>query len=557
VFNINANYTNNSEIGATYDIANLNIASGAALNANADISANNTDVAGELNLGNISKTIDGNLFTSNSGAVINLGSASHIVTGNFTLIFGNNLNILALNNTNAGSIAASGAANVADNINLNISFNPNDGYISDATTYELVSGGDGSVINKINDENININSSGLNQYGLLTFRTLKSNNDLILSVSRAKASSITGNKSAQNIYNNIDEIGSGATGNLREFQKYIDNDSATNEERDIALKSLIPQIDNAIHQSVFNSAKTSIGITKSRLERLRGKLFFKDDIFESHGIWGKIFNANLAQDSNSQFDGYKSNSRGIIFGADQMVEEDTRLGVSASYVNSSIDSNSSFNRNTKIDSYQFNVYAGYNLQQYFINYAIGVVVNKYSSSRSIPLFNLQSKASYDGQTYISHLEGGLVKKLNNGFELSPKISLTLARNQVGTYSEIGAGTLSAVVSNEKANLLETELTIGAAYNDINLYGLKIIPKVNLSSSYDFIGDNQVANNNFVEQDAQFRISARDINKFALKMGFGLDIYSSSDVVFMANYLIEQRSSYKSSLASVNLRYDFW
>lgn len=555
-FNINYNYTNIFKIGYDYYLANVNVASGVILTAGADISASNTTIAGTLNLGDTARIVTGNLSTSDSGATIDLGSAHHSITGSFSMISGNDLKILALNNSSVGTINVGGVANIADNINLKITFDPNNGYISDGASYAIIAGAEGSNINKINEDKIDINGTGSNQYGLLTFTTQTSGNNLLLDVSRVSVATITSNQLAQNIYNNIDAIGSNASGNLREFQKYIDDNSTTNSQRESALESLAPQVDNAVHQVVFNNVKTSLEISKSRLEKLRDQLSL-GDIFESYGIWMQAFNAKLVQDSIGNFNGYNSTSKGLVLGADQLVEENLRLGVSASYTTANANSRSDFYQETTIKSYQFNLYGGYNFDDYFINSAIGMAVNQYSSQRAIPLMAVEAHANYNGETYIAKIEGGKSQKLVNGFELTPKIGLIMARNQIGTYFENGAGTLDLTVSNEKADLLESEISLDLSYHDLNFSDVKIIPKINFSSIYDFIGDNQTTSSNFTNQNVKFETSARDIDQLGFKLGFGVEIYQSSDVVLTANYTKEQKFHYQSNVGNVNLRYDFW
>ncbi|MFT5703357.1 MAG: hypothetical protein ACI9TO_000724, partial [Rickettsiales bacterium] len=67
-FNVNHDYVSDFEIGKTYDLANLNIASEITLTANYNLSVNNILVSGNLDLGNSSKEIDGNISTSGGSA---------------------------------------------------------------------------------------------------------------------------------------------------------------------------------------------------------------------------------------------------------------------------------------------------------------------------------------------------------------------------------------------------------------------------------------------------------------------------------------------------------
>ncbi len=579
-FNINSNYTNNLKIGTSGSLANLNIANNKTLTANADIAADNISLAGALNLGSSAKAITGNLTTSGSSATIDLGSAGHTISGNFITSNNDILKLNAVDNSNIGNLTVAGSSVIANGLSLEITFNANDGYLSNGTNFAIVSSGSGTI-NAVNDGNIDINNSGSNQSGLLTFHSIKSGNNLVLSVDRKGAETFSDSKFVSKIYNNIDQIGANATAELRDLQKIIDSNILDNKTKESALKSAIPQNNQDLNNSSFSSANSSVSITNQRLQNVLlnsnnsisnnffnlknfsnffgkenisnlNKLNFDDDIFDSQSIWLQGFGTSAAQENVGDNFGYNYKNQGLIIGVDQEIAENLRLGISSSFATANSKSNSGNKKETDIDSYQFNLYGGYNFSPYFFSGILGVAINKYNSIRSMPELGQQAKAGYGGETYIVKFETGMIKELNYDFKITPKFSLTAARNQIDTYQETGSGTLNLSVSNEHSNFLE-----GRVGSDFSYQGLQIFkPKIKLSFGYDFLASDQSSTNHFQGQNSSFQIKNSNIDKASLKYGFGFDIYEEDGFLLVVDYDVEVKSSYKSKTGSIYLRYDF-
>lgn len=579
-FNINSNYANNFKIGSFGSLANLNIASEKTLTANADISANNISVFGTLNLGNSSKIITGNLTTFGS-STIDLGSASHSLSGNFITSNGDILKLNAVNNSNIGNLKVAGNSLIADGLCLKIAFNSNDGYLSNGTSFAIVSS-DSATINVIGDNNIDVNNSSLNQSGLLTFHTIKSGNNLLLTVDRKGSETFSDNKFAAKIYNNIDQVGANAKAELRDLQKIIDNTAINNKTKESALKSTIPQNNQDLNNGSFNSANSSVNIANQRLQNILfnpnqknfnhffnyknfsnfskkenianlDKLSFGDDkIFDSQAIWMQGFSTSASQENVGDNIGYNYSNHGLAIGVDQEIIQDLRLGISSSFAIANSKSSSVNKKETDIDSYQFNLYGGYNFAPYFVTGILGVAINKYNSIRAMPELALQASANYGGETYIAKFETGMIQKLDYDLTITPKASLTAARNQIQTYNESGAGTLNLTISNQHSNFLE-----GRVGGDLIYDGLEIFkPKIKLSYGYDFLAQDQSSTNSFQGQNSSFEIKSSNIDKASLKYGLGFDVYQEDGVLVVVDYDVEIKASYKSKTGSIYLRYDF-
>ncbi len=608
-FNVNHNYTNNFEIGKSYDLANLNVAYNSVLTANNNISANNINIAGTLDLGNSSKLITGNLSTSGNAAVINLGSIGHKIIGNFATSAGDVLKVNAVNNTQIGKLNVSGVAKIDAGLGLKIYLDTQKSYFSNNSKITLISAGSGSNISSIKAENIDVNQTGSNQYGLLTFSTSQVANDLILTVHRKEAETFSSRQSVSQIYKNIDQIGSSASGELRDLQKLVDSTATNNNQKESALKSTIPQNSQDLNNSSFSVANAAVGVTQNRMQNtffgssgqsstdfLQPKMFkkfsnsllkssslnhssfnnnstnkninilsnlgfgneklFDEQIFDNQALWVQGFSTSGTQANVGEIDGYNLLNQGLAIGIDQEVAKDLRLGISTSFASSNIKSKSNNLRETNVDSYQFNFYGGYNFAPYFVSSVIGVALNRYDSTREMKEMGLQAKANYGGETYITKVEGGMTKNYDSGLTLSPKISLTAARNQVQTYQEKGAGTLNLNISNQNGDFLEGRIGGDLICNRLKAAGWSLKPKVKTSFGYNFLSGKQSANNHFQGQEFGFKTTSSNVDKTSLKYGLAVDMYNNADILLALDYEIEQKKSYKSSTSSVYLRYAF-
>lgn len=549
--NINHDYSNNLAIGKSYDIANLNINRNATLSIGADISANNVNVIGTLNLGNNSRFITGNVWGIGAKATIDLGSATHNIDGNFVTLKNNTIRLTLVDSNQAGSIKVARQLIIADHNNLEISFDNNNGYISNNTTYVIAGATDGVIINKIAADKISVNNSNSNQSGLLKFTTQSTNNSLLLKVSRVSGLNITHDQNAANAYDAIDQIGSKAVNAVRLAQRYIDDPDTTNQQRELLLKSIIPQVDNGINQTAFNVAKTAIAIGENRGQN---HYKFHDNLvakFDDYNIWLQSFNITTNQNN---IDAYNARSNAMIIGVDEEVSDDISLGVSFNYAQSSINSLAVNSKNTTVKSYQFNIYGGYNYEQYFIDLAIAASLNQYHSQRLVYLSNQPDTANYNGETYITKIRATVTEELIDGLRLIPELALIVARNQTGHYQETGP--LALNISNNRANLIQGSIGGDLVYGALNFFSLKIEPRIKFIYDYDLVNNQQIANSSFVGQNVKFTTKAGAVDKSGIKLGFSLTIYNIEDLVLGVGYDAEYRRNYRSNLAFLHLYYGF-
>lgn len=575
------NIYNNKTINAngTIRTQDLNIAQNSTLNIGSNnMYANNALLSGNLNFGNISRTFNGNI-TGNGNGSINLGGASHNIIGNLSLKSGDTLAIVVNGANSFGNVTATNAISIDSNTNLSVAINPTYSFINDGSKYTIVKGGNGSNINSIKDSRININGSNSNLFSLITFTTSSVNNNLILNANRKSASTITTNTSSQNAYNAINSIGSSATGELKSFQQYLDNSTSSSQVEE-ALTSVTPQNNNGIKLSNINAIIHSVKTAENRMDEIHlasidssAKVSSESNLieasldnprktsgislgdeFETNGVWAQTFGTAAKQDNISNNDGYNSKSLGFAFGYDKEIIKNTRLGIATSYATSNIKSLDSL-KNTDIDTYQLNVYSGHSFGKYFLDNIVGFAWNAYNSTRIISSISQSANANYNGQSYIAKIRGGMVKDLGNGFNITPEASINFVRNNVDGYTENGAGTTSLNVKSTSSNFLESRVGLNLGYKTI-IKNTKVSPRISASYGYNFLNNRQTTTSNFVGQTATFNSLSSKIDQKSLKLGSGIDIYSTESTMISAEYIMEKKNKYRSHSGVLRVRFEF-
>ena len=318
-------------------LKNLNITSDGSVTASDDIYVSDIFLDGTLNFnGADNLTIFGNLSGSGAG-IVNIGEKNQIISGNLSLAAGDKLS-LTLKNNGAGNIAVVGFADIAKNSKLAITTSSNQGYIASGTKYNIIEAAAGEI-NSVSDENISVNGTNSNIYGFLKFTTDTTANSLVLNIDRLSAKEVTTDENAQNIYNNLSEIGANSTGKLLEFQEYLDSSGLNGDQLSKALKQLAPQLGKANLAVTNNVVLNSIKNAEMRLGKIHNDF--------STGFWSQAIGASATQNATKDDEGYKANSVGMVFGVDEEISDSAIIGTALSYVRSDVKSLDGFKKTLK------------------------------------------------------------------------------------------------------------------------------------------------------------------------------------------------------------------
>lgn len=553
IINIAADISVSGAIGGINNsLANLNVFSGGSLTASTNIYADEISLSGTLNFADADNLIiTGNLVGSSSG-VINVGDKNQSINGNFSLSDGDQLAV-SLKNNGAGSLAVSGLATITSGVKIAVTTSENQGYIPNGTQYQILSTPGNAVIGEIAEENILVDGVNSNVAGLLKYSVNSSADGLILDVNHVEAAQVTPNINAQNIYQNLVDIGALSSGKLLQFQTYLDNSKLSGDQLTQAINQLAPQSTKAELTTLNNVVGNTLSISENHLEKRR-----RDENLVGEGSWGQIFGGSEMQDQVASDDGYKANFAGISFGWDKEISDTTLLGAAASVAKSSLKSLDAAKQNL-IDTYQINFYASKNFDQYFIDAIGAVALSHFDSTRSINALGLSAVAGYLGQTYGLKIKSGVVKKLRNGFSVVPEASLNFLRNNIAAYNEKGAEELNLDVSGVTANFLEARLGIGLDFSS-RVTELpefrKVAALLKISYGYSVINDAPTTTASFQGQSLKFESQITNVDRASLKLGAEFMAYQKDDATFSIDYSFERKATYSSHFAIFKVRQEF-
>ena len=538
----------------------------------------------------------GNVIGSGTGA-LNLGTTTQSLTGNLTLNAGDTLGVTFAADGSFGNLTTTGAANVSSDSKIAVSLASDYSYLTDGSRYKVLQGGTGSNVSGISDANINVNGSGSNGFSVLKFSSQAvDNNSLYLVVSRAEASYVSSNTNSQEVYNNLNQIGSSATGNLALFQRYIDS-SSSQSDVDAALKSATPQADDGIRQTSLNVMNNSFRNIENRLDQVRRNSLFKknnskqnssdkggvsfklvsatptepdqvaatevvklenpDSFFKDLNTWAQTFgtSAKQSQLGNNGGEGYNSNSNGFIFGFDKAISKKTNLGLALTYANSNIKALDGIKK-TGVDTYQISAYSGHNHGKYFLDTMAAFAFNNYNSTRAINSINTRANGKFSGETYSAKIRGGFFHELDQNFTLVPESSLTFSNNATNSYNETNAGTMNLNVRSNSTNFLEGRAGLNLLYKKISRNGFTISPQLKVSYGYDFLGQRQNITSSFEGQSSSFNTQAAKYDKSSFRLGFAIDLYRQDSLSLSSEYTFEDKAKYQSHSAFLRGGYRF-
>lgn len=529
-------------------LANLNIESGASLTSSSDIYADNILLEGTLNFyGSDGLTITGDVAGSGSGTM-NVGSNSQNISGNLTLNSGDSF-ATSLGSGTVGNLTVDGIATIDSAAKLEITPTSTQGYIADGTEFTLISGNSDSAISAISDENISVDGAS-NIYGLLRFSTSTTANSLILNINRLAASEVTANKNAQNIYQNLNDIGATSSGNLSDFQDYLDNSGFTGEALSDALNQVSPQSSKTNLAVTKDNALNSLMASEARLDKLHKNL--------NTGAWIQAIGSSASQKDAKDDYGFKANSMGIAIGADQDSDSDNTIGGSLSFSRSNVKSLDSL-KTSLISSAQLSFYSGQNFGEYFFDSLAGFAWNSFSSNRAITALDLNATSRYFGQTYAAKFKIGKTEKLKYGFVLTPEFSLNFIHNKVGGYSEAGAEELNLKVGSISANFLESRIGANLGFETkVKKHPpfKKVASNLKLSYGQAFINSTPTTVSNFEGQSQSFDSEISDLDSNSLKIGAAFSAYSNDFTSFVIDYNFEKRATYSSHFIAARIRQEF-
>ncbi|MCB9984002.1 MAG: autotransporter domain-containing protein [Rhodospirillales bacterium] len=273
-------------------------------------------------------------------------------------------------------------------------------------------------------------------------------------------------------------------------------------------------------------------------------------------FWLKPFSNWVNQDDRSGVDGFDASTYGLAIGADTMVSDDVRVGVSAAYSNTNVDGDGAGNSEVDIDSYQVGVYGDYTTANYYVEGAVAYAYNDSETSRTLNFGGLDriAKGDYAADQYMVSVGAGMPINLQGNTFVTPMAGLAYTHVSPDSYTETGAGNLNVAANPEDVDAFVA--SAGAKlHTQVKHEGGYLVPSAQAGVSYDFAGDEASVTGTYTGGGSAFTVEGADVAQFAGNVGLGL-AYDSGDWSVGADYDAEIKSDYVGHSATLEARFKF-
>jgi len=340
------------------------------------------------------------------------------------------------------------------------------------------------------------------------------------------------------------------------------NNAPTAQAVNDVLESIQPALDAAVTESVTSIAGQSLTIVQSRLDSLRSTGISSGNGNNGFSVWGQGFGQHVRQDERDGIAGYDADIYGFAVGADhEQLLDNTVIGIMMSYGNSDISSDNINHTATTIDSYQFGVYADYDITRtVFVGGALSYGYNDIHSTRHDvgAVAGLNADAEYKAQQISAHLEAGKDIEFSNKAlpVITPRVLMNYAHLTTDEYTETGAGGANLNVRASSSNMLELGMAAEARWSWVQKNGALLEPSLHAGYRYDIIGDAAQNTSQFTGGGAAFETQGADPARHIFNTGLGLSYSTPARWTVSAGYDFEVKEDYTSHALVARALYKF-
>ncbi|MDA0781263.1 MAG: autotransporter domain-containing protein [Rickettsiales bacterium] len=453
-------------------------------------------------------------------------------------------------------VVSTGAATFVNGADISAIVNTTN-YVATGTTYDIFEDNSGGAITAT-AANLDVtDDSYILSFAASLTTTDVANDTLTLTATRANtynSASSLANESAVGAA--LEAIGVTTDAGILAIQAELDN-FTTAAQIESSLATLNPEMSGAINAAATAAAEAGFGVVGNRLDQLAGISgtgVAAGGMSYNHGVWGEVFGTAADQNDRDGVKGYQADTLGFGIGADTALSEETKVGASFAYASTEADS---ANGDTDIDSYQLSLYGTHDYGKWFTDGLLGFTMNKFDTTRNIVVGTIsnQAKGDFDGQQYTAKIGAGYKMDVEGGLNVTPVASLKYNYLALDSYTETGSAQ-ALTVDNEDLHSLKTDIGVKLNYPIVD-GSMTYIPEISTSWTYDLIGDEQEAKNNFVGVAAtQFTTKGADVAQHQFNVGLGLDVLAQDNVTVSFDYDWASKEDYNSHSGAVKARFAF-
>ena len=526
----------------------LNITSGASFTSQGAFDVGSFDIAntGRFNMANDVTTATS--FT-NAGTLAVAEGVTATISGDYTQASTGIFQIGASSNSIYGKLVVSGTATLPADAMIDVNVNSVNTLANGQTLTGVIAAGTLSATTFAVTDNST----------LFNFTGAVNGNAVDLTIAKATsvldAFTTSGSGSGAGAATVLDQlIDAEADGDMGTVITALGTLSTDQEVAD-AVQQTLPLLSSGMSQVTTNALHGTNRIIQSRQDSNKG-LSSGDEFLGDRQFWLKPVGSWTNQDDRKGVSGYDASTYGLVFGADGVVSDTTRVGAAFSYMHSNVDGNSTVAaQSASVKGYQAIAYGSFSLDERTdISVQGDIGNNKNKGRRTIDFGGLNRVARSDYDSWSAHIGAGLGRT----FELNPKTSFVPSLRADYTwiadesYTESGAGALNLKVRRNTTDELILALDGKLAHACTE----HATVTANLGLGYDVLAEKAAISAAFTGGGAQFVTKGLDPSPWMLRGGLGLAMTTSSAMEISARYDFEVRQDFDNQTASVKLRIPF-
>ena len=527
----------------------FNNQAGATVNFNAGTIATNFNIGGA-----------GNTFTNNGTVVVNTPST---ITGDYT---NSGTHLLTINNDIPAILTATKINFGTNNNTLQIKTTGNT-ILQDGQAITIANVIPGNPPTPIGPGKITV-TNDLSATVSYSYPVVNGQNIQTTAIRTPLNNIVSGNNQTAiaNVINKLINNNASIQGDFRLALATIDQ-LPTPTEVNQAMKELLPNLEpaNAILAG-FTANNLAIGAVEGRISNIaRTEInsinpqptgYAAGNMISNRNLWIKGFNAVNHQKEIEDYNAYKSNTFGVIFGVDNQITEHFWFGLALSYAYTNIKTNDKIADVTALSSHQATIYSSYSPEKYYIDYLLAITKNTYHSERNINFGTLHRVATgkfYGLQPSIK-ISGGYINQYNHILQIIPNTSLQYTHVSQKQYSESDANSVSLKnISSKSLQQLEAGIGVKFAmlYNDKNS---TTSHDIHFMTLYDIINSKQKVTAMLSGGGDSFTINGNKNSKTTLNVGVGLTYMLKDRLHCTVNYDLRLKKQFVGHFGSLTARY---
>jgi len=332
---------------------------------------------------------------------------------------------------------------------------------------------------------------------------------------------------------------------------------ATEKQVSDAVAQTLPLFTAGLNQTALNTLHGTTRIVQARQEGNLGASS-GDEFLGDRKFWLKPVGSWTRQDNRKGVAGYSANTYGFVIGADGDINDNNRIGVAFSYMNSNVDGKSTSSGNSaSINAYQAIVYGSRSLTvipETELNWQADIGLNKNKGHRSIDFGGLNRVAKSDYDSTTAHIGAGIARnyQLNDKTTITPVLRADYTWIRDESYTETGAVGLNLNVNSHSVDelILMAEGRIARKLND------RATLVANTGIGYDVLDGKNSVTASYVGGGAAFHTQGMDVSPWLGRAGLGLAVNATETTEITARYDLEARSDFTDQTASVKVRWMF-